>query len=33
MADETLSSGMQMTNPRNVEKPDVIRVFKDLFKK
>lgn len=31
MADETLSSGMQMTNPRNVEKPDVIRVFKDLF--
>jgi alcohol dehydrogenase len=31
MADETLSSGMQMTNPRNVEKQDVIRVFKDLF--
>jgi len=31
MADETLSSGMQMTNPRNVTKPDVIKVFKDLF--
>ena len=31
MADETLSSGMQLTNPRNVTKADVIRVFKDLF--
>ena len=32
MADETLSSGMQMTNPRNVDKSDVIRVFRDLFR-
>ena len=31
MADETLSSGMQSTNPRNVTKADVISVFKDLF--
>lgn len=32
MADDTLSSGMQMTNPRNVDKSDVIRVFMDLFR-
>jgi len=31
MADETLSSGMQSTNPRKVAKVDVIRVYKDLF--
>ena len=31
MADQSLSSGMQMTNPRNATKQDVIRVFKDLF--
>ena len=31
MADEALSSGMQSTNPRNVAKVDVIRVYKDLF--
>ena len=31
MADETLSSGMQLTNPRNVTKADVIKVYKDYF--
>ena len=31
MADETLSSGMQSTNPRKVAKVEVIRVYKDLF--
>jgi alcohol dehydrogenase class IV len=31
MADQSLSSGMQMTNPRNATKQDVIRVFKVLF--
>ena len=31
MADQSLSSGMQMTNPRNATKQDVIRIFKDLF--
>jgi alcohol dehydrogenase class IV len=33
MADESLSSGMQMTNPRDVTKADVIKVFKDLFER
>ncbi|MBW1700045.1 MAG: iron-containing alcohol dehydrogenase [Deltaproteobacteria bacterium] len=31
MADETLSSGMQLTNPRNVTKEDVIGVYRDFF--
>lgn len=32
MADETLSSGMQLTNPRNVTKTDVINVYRDYFR-
>jgi alcohol dehydrogenase len=31
MADETLSSGMQLTNPRISTKNDVIEVYRDLF--
>lgn len=31
LADETLSSGMQMTNPRDADKEDVIEIFRNLF--
>jgi alcohol dehydrogenase len=32
MAEETLNSGMHLTNPRKAVKSDVIKVFEDLFK-
>jgi alcohol dehydrogenase class IV len=32
MADETLQSGLQLSNPRRANKEDVISIFKDLFK-
>jgi len=31
LADETLSSGMQLTNPREADKEDVIDIFRNLF--
>jgi len=32
MADETLQSGFQLSNPRKASKEDVINIFRDLFK-
>jgi alcohol dehydrogenase class IV len=31
LADETLSSGMQLTNPRDADKKDVMGIFRNLF--